>query len=98
MCTTLAEVLKLATTEFHPNYVDNPHNGESSGSYNKPAAVMHWVQEAKIQETYVLFIDADMCAKPTARPLHMLECRLSLSAPCCGSRRRWVLLPALHVP
>ena len=59
--------LDIGPTFIHPNYVNNPHNGESSGSYNKPAAVMHWVQEAKIEETYVLIIDADMYAP---RPSH----------------------------
>ena len=52
--------LEMGPTFVHPNYVDNPHNGESSGSYNKPASVMHWVREANISETFVLFIDADM--------------------------------------
>ena len=52
--------LDMGPTFVHPNYVDNPHNGESSGSYNKPASVMHWVREVNITEKFVLFIDADM--------------------------------------
>ena len=58
-----------AQTFVHPNYMNNPHNGESSGSYNKPASVMHWVSEEKIDETYVLFIDADMLLRAPIDPV-----------------------------
>lgn len=61
--------LEMGPTFVHPNYVNNPHNGESSGSYNKPASVMHWVREAKIDETYVLFIDADMLLRAPIDPV-----------------------------
>ena len=54
---------------MHPNYINNPHNGESSGSYNKPASVMHWVREAQINETFVLFIDADMLLRAPIDPV-----------------------------
>ena len=30
--------MQMGPTFVHPNFFDNPHNGESSGSYNKPAA------------------------------------------------------------
>jgi hypothetical protein len=61
--------LEMGPTFVHPNYVNNPHNGESSGSYNKPASVMHWVREAKIDETFVLFIDADMLLRAPIDPV-----------------------------
>ena len=61
--------LEMGPTFVHPNYVNNPHNGESSGSYNKPAAVMHWVAEAQIDETWVLFIDADMLLRAPIDPV-----------------------------
>lgn len=53
--------LAMGPTFVYPNYANpNPHNNESSGSYNKPAAVLHWTREVRIEETYVLFVDADM--------------------------------------
>ena len=61
--------LEMGPTFVHPNYVNNPHNGESSGSYNKPASVMHWVREAQINETFVLFIDADMLLRAPIDPV-----------------------------
>ena len=61
--------LEMGPTFIHPNYVNNPRNGESSGSYNKPAAVMHWVSEAQIDETYILFIDADMLLRAPIDPV-----------------------------
>lgn len=38
----------------------NPLNNDTSASYNKPASVMHFSQEADFTEDFVLFIDADM--------------------------------------
>ena len=61
--------LEMGPTFVHPNYLENPHNGESSGSYNKPASVMHWVREANIAETFVLFIDADMLLRAPIDPV-----------------------------
>ena len=61
--------LEMGPTFVHPNYVHNPHNGEISGSYNKPASVMHWVREVDIRETYVLFIDADMLLRAPIDPI-----------------------------
>ena len=47
------------------------HNHEQSGSYNKPASVMHWVREADVRETYVLFIDADMLLRAPINPVEL---------------------------
>lgn len=63
--------MEMGPTFVHPNYVNNPHNHESSGSYNKPAAVMHWSREAKIDEEYVLFVDADMLLRAPMDPTAM---------------------------
>eukprot|EP00312_Isochrysidales_sp_CCMP1244_P042020 CAMPEP_0202754426 /NCGR_PEP_ID=MMETSP1388-20130828/14301_1 /ASSEMBLY_ACC=CAM_ASM_000864 /TAXON_ID=37098 /ORGANISM="Isochrysis sp, Strain CCMP1244" /LENGTH=106 /DNA_ID=CAMNT_0049422207 /DNA_START=56 /DNA_END=372 /DNA_ORIENTATION=- len=52
-----ASSLKMGPTFVHPNYAYN-YNNESSGSYNKPAAVMHWIKESPPAEEFVLFIDA----------------------------------------
>ncbi|KAL1503306.1 hypothetical protein AB1Y20_011358 [Prymnesium parvum] len=62
--------MEMGPTFVHPNYANpNPHNGEASGSYNKPAAVMHWTREVRIAETYVLFVDADMLLRAPIDPV-----------------------------
>jgi len=62
--------MEMGPTFVHPNYANpNPHNGESSGSYNKPAAVMHWTREAQIRERFVLFVDADMLLRAPIDPV-----------------------------
>ena len=62
--------MDMGPTFVHPNFANpNPHNGEASGSYNKPAAVMFWTREAKIKETYVLFVDADMLLRAPIDPI-----------------------------
>lgn len=76
--------LRMGPTFVHPDYFDNPHNNESSGSYNKPASVMHWTREANIRETYVLFIDADMLLRAPIDPVAL------------GARRGLVV--SEHVP
>ena len=69
--------LDMGPTFVHPNYARGVRNGavdpggEWSGSYNKPASVMHWVREAKIDETYVLFIDADMLLRAPIDPIQL---------------------------
>ena len=50
--------MKMGPTFVHKNYIEDParcdalsgHCDTWSGSYNKPAAVMHWTQEAAIEE------------------------------------------------
>ena len=37
--------MQMGPTFVHDNFAKNPHNGEQSGSYNKPAAVMFWTQQ-----------------------------------------------------
>jgi hypothetical protein len=64
--------MQMGPTFVHENFVDNPHtHGEKSGSYNKPAAVMFWTQQADIQETFVLYIDADMLLRAPLDPVAM---------------------------
>jgi hypothetical protein len=60
--------LEMGPTFVHPNYAENMRVHENSGSYNKPASVMHWVREANITEQYVLFIDADMLLRAPIDP------------------------------
>ena len=61
--------MAMGPTFVHPNMFNNPHNHESSGSYNKPAAVMYWTQQEKIAETFVLYIDADMVLRAPLDPV-----------------------------
>ncbi len=76
--------IEMGPTFIHPNYVNNPHNHEQSGSYNKPAAVMHWSREAKIDEDYVLYIDADMLLRAPIDPVAL------------GARRGLVVSEHVH--
>ena len=63
--------MKMGPTFVHENFANNPHNGEKSGSYNKPAAVMFWTQQAQIAETFVLYVDADMLLRAPLDPVAM---------------------------
>jgi len=66
-----ARGMNMGPTFVHENFANNPHNHEVSGSYNKPAAVMFWTQQAKIEETFVLYIDADMLLRAPLDPVAM---------------------------
>ena len=71
--------MKMGPTFVHKNYIDDPTRCDpvskycdpSSGSYNKPAAVMHWSQEAQIAEEYVLYVDADMLLRAPLDPIEL---------------------------
>mmetsp|Transcript_22555 Transcript_22555/g.27660 ORF Transcript_22555/g.27660 Transcript_22555/m.27660 type:complete len:519 (-) Transcript_22555:36-1592(-) len=41
---------------------------EDSPTYNKPAGIMHFTQEADIDEEFILFVDADMLFRRVIRP------------------------------
>lgn len=64
---------KLGPTFVHRNYKHNPHNGDNSGSYNKPGSIMHWVQDplASAGAETVLFIDADMVLRRRVEPYEL---------------------------
>ncbi|KAJ1636116.1 hypothetical protein T492DRAFT_1130249 [Pavlovales sp. CCMP2436] len=53
--------LEMGPTYVHRNYRMNPRvPGDHSGSYNKAASIMHFLQDVHFEETYVLYMDADM--------------------------------------
>jgi len=64
-----ARGMAMGPTFVHPNFADNPRTNETSGSYNKPAAVMFWIREAPPAENYILFIDADMLLRAPIDPI-----------------------------
>ena len=45
-------------THVHPNM--RVYNGDHYSPYNKPYAVMHWLEHADVREDFVVYIDADM--------------------------------------
>lgn len=66
------EGLDIGPTFVHPNYgVGEVPGYDRSPTYNKPASLMHWVQEAEIEEEFVLYIDADMLLRRPMDPAAM---------------------------
>ena len=45
-------------THVHPNM--RVYNGDHYSPYNKPYAVLHWLEHADVREDFVVYIDADM--------------------------------------
>lgn len=62
--------LQLGPTFVHQNYGSGDVPGfDPSPTYNKPASLMHWLQEAQVAEEYIVYVDADMLLR---RPLDVL--------------------------
>ena len=64
------------TRALGPGETDHPFGAarnDSSGSYNKPGSIMHWVREAPEAKgvEYVLYIDADMLLRKPMDPIAM---------------------------
>jgi hypothetical protein len=64
---------RLGRTFVHRNYKHNPHNGDDSGSYNKPGSIMHWAADASASgdAEYVVFLDSDMVLRKRIEPLEL---------------------------
>ncbi|KAG8458307.1 hypothetical protein KFE25_005154 [Diacronema lutheri] len=59
--------LEMGPTYVHRNYRTHPRvPNDHSGSYNKAASIMHFMQDVHFEETFVLYLDADMLIR---RPL-----------------------------
>jgi len=54
------EWLKLGPTHLAPSYTHNPRNGDVYSAYNKPLAVIDFVERFQPAEEWLLFVDADM--------------------------------------
>ena len=64
------------TRALGPGETDHPFGAarnDSSGSYNKPGSIMHWVLESEEAKhvDYVLYIDADMLLRLPMDPVKM---------------------------
>lgn len=57
----------IGPTFVHPNY-HYVTGYEDSPTYNKPAALMHFTAENKIEEEFLLYIDADMLLRRVINP------------------------------
>ena len=54
------EAKSIVTTHVAPSYSTHPRTGDTYPAYNKPVAVIDWLAKNKIEEDYILIIDADM--------------------------------------
>mmetsp|Transcript_18843 Transcript_18843/g.47580 ORF Transcript_18843/g.47580 Transcript_18843/m.47580 type:complete len:587 (-) Transcript_18843:329-2089(-) len=54
------EYLALAPTHIAPSFSTHPRTGDIYSAYNKPEAIIDWLQRAPPEEDYVLVLDADM--------------------------------------
>ncbi|KAG8460159.1 hypothetical protein KFE25_014304 [Diacronema lutheri] len=62
--------LALGPTFVHPNYGTGDMPGyDRSPTYNKPGSLAHWLQATRIDEDYILYVDADMLLR---RPIDVL--------------------------
>jgi hypothetical protein len=52
-----------------PSFTVNPHNKDVYSAYNKPEAVIDWLQHVEPEEDYILIIDADMIMRKPFDPI-----------------------------
>lgn len=55
-----ADILQVVPTHVAPSYTHHPTNGDVYSAYNKPLAVLDYLSKNKVEEEYILVIDADM--------------------------------------
>ncbi|CAA2986284.1 peptidyl serine alpha-galactosyltransferase [Olea europaea subsp. europaea] len=58
----------LATTHYVPSMSRHPLTGDWYPAINKPAAVLHWLNHAKIDAEYIVILDADMIMRGPITP------------------------------
>lgn len=58
----------LAPTHFVPSMSRHPLTGDWYPAINKPAAVLHWLNHAKIDADFIVILDADMIMRGTITP------------------------------
>mmetsp|Transcript_7473 Transcript_7473/g.18044 ORF Transcript_7473/g.18044 Transcript_7473/m.18044 type:complete len:904 (+) Transcript_7473:124-2835(+) len=54
------DLLQDVETWVAPNYANNPHNHDRYVAYNKPEAVVDWLEHQTPEEEYVVVLDSDM--------------------------------------
>ena len=55
-----ADILQVVATHVAPSYTYHPKTGDPYSAYNKPLAVIDYMARNKVEEEYILVIDADM--------------------------------------
>ncbi|CAA6668032.1 unnamed protein product [Spirodela intermedia] len=58
----------LAPTHYVPSMSLHPLTGDWYPAINKPAAVLHWLNHAKIDAEFIVILDADMILRGTITP------------------------------
>ncbi|XP_043705726.1 peptidyl serine alpha-galactosyltransferase isoform X2 [Telopea speciosissima] len=58
----------LAPTHYVPSMNRHPLTGDWYPAINKPAAVLHWLNHAKIDAEFIVILDADMIMKGPITP------------------------------
>ncbi|XP_022879295.1 peptidyl serine alpha-galactosyltransferase [Olea europaea var. sylvestris] len=58
----------LAPTHYVPSMSRHPLTGDWYPAINKPAAVLHWLNHAKIDAEYIVILDADMIIRGPITP------------------------------
>lgn len=58
----------LAPTHYVPSMSEHPLTGDWYPAINKPAAVVHWLNHAKIDADYIVILDADMIMRGPITP------------------------------
>lgn len=54
------QILKEVDTHIAPSYTIHPVTGDNYAPYNKPEAVIDWLQHVTPEEQYILVLDSDM--------------------------------------
>lgn len=52
--------LKDVDTHTHPNWAKHPVTGDHYSPYNKPASIVHWLENTEVTAEYIIILDADM--------------------------------------
>ncbi|GMH38719.1 hypothetical protein BSKO_06603 [Bryopsis sp. KO-2023] len=65
------EELDLVKTHIAPDFTIHPETGDNYGAYNKPGAVMDFLNNNKIEEEYILVLDGDMLLRRPVIPQEM---------------------------
>jgi peptidyl serine alpha-galactosyltransferase len=56
----LQELLEMGPTHLAPSLETNPHNGDYYPAYNKPLAVIDFLEKAEPEEEWLVILDTDM--------------------------------------
>lgn len=66
------EELDIVQTHITPQFSHNPLNDDYYSPYNKPCGVMHWLENVRPQEEWVLVIDSDIIFRQSFLPEELM--------------------------